>query len=43
MDDPVSVYANQTKDWLHRFLCFVSWRTSLPEALPKLAQQEVRP
>ena len=31
---PVSVYSNTTWDWLHKFLCFVSWRTSLKVGAP---------
>lgn len=26
---PISLYANQTWDWLHKVLCFAAWRTSL--------------
>ncbi len=28
-ESPISVCANQTWEWLHRVLCFASWRTSL--------------
>jgi len=28
-ESPISVYANQPWDWLHKVLCFASWRTSL--------------
>lgn len=26
---PISVFANQSWEWLHRVLCFAAWRTSL--------------
>ena len=31
-DRAVSIYANQTYEWLHRFLSYVTWKTSVPAA-----------
>jgi hypothetical protein len=39
---PVSIYHNQAREWLHKVLCFVAWRTSLWEANSTHQSEEKR-